>query len=115
MSLGNPDNVEGPQESTDNDLARKREYNRQSAARARKRHKDLVTELQEELARAKNRLEDLVQENNNLKAKLKVIQEKNTQLLLQNRLEQTPSLNSPSNMLSIQQLLALQGFLNRTE
>jgi hypothetical protein len=59
----------------------KREYNRRNAARARKRNKHMVGDLQEKIKSLTKRTEDLQRSNDMLQAQLEVLQTQNRDLL----------------------------------
>jgi hypothetical protein len=59
----------------------KREYNRRNAARARKRNKSMVGDLQEKVHSLTKRAENLQKSNNVLQAQLEVLQTQNQDLL----------------------------------
>jgi hypothetical protein len=59
----------------------KREYNRQSAARARKRQKELIAELQDKHKDVCEKLSKQEHENDILREKLKLLQSQNEQLM----------------------------------
>lgn len=88
----------------------KREYNRRNAARARKRNKHLVGDLQEKVHKLTRRAEDLERSNDVLQAQLEVLQSQNRDLLV-SRKETAPSKTQvqPSNAIMSQLLEQLQG------
>lgn len=63
-------------------LAKKRAYNRESANRARKRNKILVTTLQEELDKLSMEKKDLLRKNEAMRARLAFLEMNNETLLL---------------------------------
>jgi hypothetical protein len=63
----------------------RREYNRRNAARARKRNKLMVGDLQENVESLTNRVEDLIRLNDMLQTQLKVLQTQNRDLLVSHR------------------------------
>jgi hypothetical protein len=94
----------------------KREYNRRNAARARKRNKHMVGDLQEKVHTLTKRTEDLQKFNDVLQAQLEVLQTQNRDLLLSRKepeakaqVQVQSSSSSSSNDIMSQLLEQLQG------
>lgn len=111
----------GEIESSESDLTRK-EYNRQNAVRARKRHKDYVAGLKKQLDEVTRRLQEEERKTDVLNAQLDVLKEQNRALIRQRATSETtavqnqphqpqqamlPSSPQPQNLL-LQQLLQQQ-------
>lgn len=65
-------------------LAAKREYNRLNAAKNRKRQKELIASLQDQVKTTTDRMGDLERENEVLKVQVKSLREQNELLLMRN-------------------------------
>jgi hypothetical protein len=89
----------------------KREYNRRNAARARKRNKHMVGDLQEKVHSLTKRTEDLQRSNDVLRAQLEVLQTQNRDLLfiLPDTEPKAQVKSSSSNDIMSQLLEQLQG------
>jgi hypothetical protein len=82
----------------------KREYNRRNAARARKRNKNMVGDLQEKVHSLTRRAEDLQRSNDVLQAQLEVLQSQNRDLLV-SRKDREPKVQAPPSNDILSQLL----------
>jgi hypothetical protein len=86
----------------------KREYNRRNAARARKRNKHAVGELQDKVHSLARRAEDLQRSNDVLQAQLEVLQTQNRDLLVSRKDPEPKAQAQPSNDMMSQLLEQLQ-------
>jgi hypothetical protein len=86
----------------------KREYNRRNAARARKRSKYMVGDLQEQVHSLTSRAEDLQRSNDVLQAQIEVLQSQNRDLLASRKGPEPRAQVQPSNDIMSQLLEQLQ-------
>jgi hypothetical protein len=86
----------------------RREYNRRNAARARKRNKLMVGDLQENVESLTKRIEDLLQSNDLLQTQLKILQTQNWDILVSHRDTERRAQEQSSNDVMLQLVQQLQ-------
>ena len=106
-------------------VAAKREYNRRNAARARKRNKNTVAELQERVSSLTKRIEDLLRFNDVLKTQADGLKTRNRELMASRSAEEqlpprsvstcASSSNNKNNDTVAQLLATLQKQINETQ